>query len=175
MVGDVIEDGPAEKAGIQRGDVIIGFEGKEVKDSTILKNMVANTMPGKEVAITLIREGQSKSLKAIISEMPGAIPPLSKTFDNQLKGVHVQNIIPALKDNLDIPKRVTGVVITDIEHGSPAERVLLKNDVIMEINRKRIQGTEDYETAASEIKSGENILLLVFRKNATLYITLSEK
>lgn len=175
LVGDVVEDSPAEKAGIQRGDVVIEYEGKEVGEPTGLRNMVANTRPGKEVTIKLIREGKGKVLKVTIVELPADMQKLSGTLDNYLKGVYVQNITPEIKKNLDIPKRVTGVIITDIEDGSPAGGVLMKNDVILEINRKRINNMKDYEAIVSKIKSDQDILLLIYRNGSTVYITLSPK
>jgi serine protease Do len=174
LVGDVAEEGPAEKAGIRRGDIIIEFDGKDVKDTTSLRNMVANTQPEHEVTIKIIRDGQTKSVQVRISELPGEIPSFAKTFDNRLKGIHVQNITPALQKNLNIPKRIIGVVVTDVEDESPADGILLKDDIILEINRNTISNTKDYEAVVSNIKPAENILLLIFRRDATVYITLSD-
>jgi len=175
LVGDVIEDGPAEKAGIQRGDVIIEFNGRKVKDVTHLRNMVADSDPGKETTVKISRDGKIKTVEVNIAEMPSEIQVQSQLFENQFRGISVQSLTPQLKDSLNIPKRITGVVITDMDDDSPAEGTLMKNDVIMEINRKRISGIKDYEEAVSGILKDENILILVFRKGSTLYITLSAK
>jgi serine protease Do len=110
-----------------------------------------------------------------ILEMTTEAQAFSKTFDNQLKGVYVQNITPDLKKSLDIPGRIKGVVITDVDEESPAEGILKKNDVIMEINRNNINNTKDYEEAVSRIKPADDILLLVFRQNSAFYITLSSR
>ena len=175
LVGDVVEGGPAEKAGMQRGDVIVEFDGKEVNEVVNFRNMVAGTAPNKEVKVRLIRDGKAKTVDVIISEMPGEVQASTKAFDNQLKGVQVQNITETLKGELGIPKRVAGVVVTDIEEDGPAEGVLMRGDIIMEINRDRINNIKDYEAAVSKIKSDENVLLLIFRKDAALYITLQAK
>jgi serine protease Do len=92
-----------------------------------------------------------------------------------LKGVSVQSLTPQLKDSLNVPKRIGGVVVTDIDEDSPAEGALIKNDIIIEVNRKQIGSVKDYEEAVSGIRQDENILLLVFRKGSTLYVTLSAK
>lgn len=173
LVGDVVEGSPAEKAGIERGDVIVEVGGKEVEGIKDLRNMVANTLPNEEVAIKLIHDGNPKTVKVKISEMPAEIQTLSKTFDNQLKGIHIQNLTSKLKKSLNVPKRITGVVITDIEDDSPAQGILMREDIIMEINKKEINSIKDYESAASKIKPNEDILLLVYRQNSTLYVTLS--
>lgn len=173
LVADVVENSPAEKAGIERGDVIVEFEGKKIDDATNLRNMVANTLPNEEVAIKLIHNGNPKTVKVKIIEMSAEVQTLSKTFDNQLKGVHVQNLTPDIKKSLNVPKRFSGVVVTDIEDVSPAQGILMRDDIIMEINKKEIHNIEDYESVASGIKSNENILLLVYRQNSAFYVTLS--
>lgn len=173
LVGDVVEDSPAEKAGIQRGDVIVEYDGKEFDEPSNLRNMVANTPPNKEVTIKLMHDGKPETVKVAIAELPAEMQKLPGKFDNILKGVHVQNITPELKKSLDIPKRITGVIITDIEDGSPAEGVLMQHDIIMEINKERIDNIKDYETVGSKIKSDQSILMLIYRNGSTVYIPLS--
>jgi serine protease Do len=173
LVGDVVEEGPAEKAGIQRGDVIIEFDGKEITDPSSLRNSVAGTPPGKKVTLKIMRDGKMQNIDVTIAELPAEIQKLHGEFDNLLKGVMVQGITPELKKNLDIPKRINGVVVTDIEEDSPAGGLLMPNDVIIEVNRKRINDMKDYAAVVSKIKSGQDILLLVFRDGSTIYISLS--
>ena len=175
LVADVTEDSPADKAGIQRGDIIVEFGAKEVEDGRTLRNMVAGTVPNSQVKVKFIREGNPKTVEVMISELPAETQTVAKTFDTLLKGVHVQNISPALLRDLGISKRIAGVVITDIEDGSPAEGVLIKDDIIMEINKNRVSNTKDYESAALKMKSEQNMLLLIFRKDAAFYVTLAAK
>lgn len=175
LIGDVVEDGPAEKAGIRRGDVIIEYDGKEIHDPSALRNSVAATAPGEKIPLKVIRDGKTITLYVTIAELPVDIEKLRGTFDNPLKGVTVRGLTPELKKNLNIPKRISGVIITDIEEGSPAEGVLMANDVITEINRKRINSMKDYEAVVSRIQSGNDILLLVFRNGAGIYVTLSQR
>jgi serine protease Do len=173
LVGDVSDGGPAEKAGIQRGDVIVEYDGEKVDDVTALRNMVANTPPDGKVAIKLIRDGKTKSVNVRISEMASDISSLSEHFDNQLKGVSVQDITPQLKNTLHIPKRIAGVVVSDVQEDSPAAGVLKRGDVIMEINKEPIQNLEDYQESVSAIETDEDILMLVFRGSSPFYVTLS--
>lgn len=173
LIGDVVEDSPAEKAGIQRGDVITEYDGREATDPTNLRNMVANTAPNKEVTIKLIREESAKTIKVVIAELPSDMQKQAVAVDNKIKGVYVQDITPEMRKSLNIPKRISGVIVSDIESGSPAEGVLMKNDVIMEVNRKKINNLKDYEAAGTKIKSDSNVLLLVFRSGSAIYVTLS--
>lgn len=175
LVSDVTENSPAEKAGLQRGDVIVEYGGKAVDEPTGLRNMVAGTPPGMEVTIKLLREGEPKTVEVAISELPSEMQKTPGKFDNLLNGVSVQSISPEMKKNLGISKNLTGVMITDIEEGSPAGGVLAKNDVILEINRKKIHTVKDYESVVSRIKSDQNILVLVYRNGSTVYMTLTAR
>ncbi len=144
-------------------------------DPSTLRNMVAGTPPGKKVAINILRNGKEQKVQVTVAELPAEMQKLQGKFDNILKGVMVQGLTPEMKKNLDIPKRITGVVVTDIEDGSPAEGVLMANDVIAEVNRKKITGMKDYEAVVSQIKADHDILLLVFRNGSAIYITLTSK
>ncbi len=175
LVGDVIEDSPAEKAGIQRGDVIVEFDGKDVDDAVGLRNLVAATAPNRKVAVKIIRNGSPKTLNITIDELSEESQKVSGDFDNNLSGVFVQNITPELRRNLAIPKRVNGVIITDIKDDSKASGLLRKDDIIMEVNKKQIDNTKDYDAIVSKITSNEDVLLLVSRKGTVFYVTLSVK
>ena len=173
LVGDVSDGGPAEKAGIQRGDVIVEYDGEKVDNVSTLRNVVAETPPDKEVGITIIRDEKRQTIRVMISEMPSDMEQLAGTFDNVLQGIHVKNITPSARESLTIPERIQGVIVTDIDADSPARRVLAKNDIIIEINKKKITSSDDYRNVASRIKSAQDVLLLLYRKGSVLYITLS--
>ena len=175
LVGDVVEDSPAEKAKIQSGDIILEYDGKEVSDPTSLRNLVAATITDKVVGIKIIREGKPLTLKVTISEQPGSVQPAINDVDNLLKGVQVQNLSPELKKRMQLPARVTGVVVTDITDNSPAESTLMKQDVIMQVNRTNIGSLKDYETVVAGIKASQGIMMLIYRNGSAIYITLSPK
>jgi len=175
LVGDVIDDSPADKAGIQRGDVITAYDGKEIDDPSTLRTMVAGTAPGREVSTQVLREGKPITVKITIAELTSEAAKQSGDFDNNLKGVHVQDITPEIKKSLNLPKRIFGVVITDIDADSPPDGVLTRGDIIMEINRKPLNNTKEYTAAVSKIKAEQAILLLIYRNGSTIYISLSDK
>jgi serine protease Do len=174
LVGDVIENSPAENAGIMRGDVIIEFQGKKVTDPFTLRNTVANTKPGTKVKIKVIREGYEETLTAIIGELPSEEKPLPvEEYQNALRGVMVQDLSPMLYRQLNIPEKIQGVIITNIDPESPAYGKLMPGDIIQEINRKAVTNTSDYESIISDISAEENILLFVYRKGTSVFITIS--
>jgi serine protease Do len=176
LIADVIEGSPVEKAGIQRGDVITEFEGKKIDEPYQLRNMVANTAPGQEVVIKIIRENKTETKKVTIGELPSEMQKPSKgEYNNLLKGVTVQNLTPDIYESLNLPKKLKGVVVSGIDEESPAAMALERGDVIQEINKQKITGVKNYENIAAKIKPEENVLLLIFRNGSSIYITLSGK
>ncbi len=173
LVGDVVQGSPAEKAGLKRGDVIIKYNGNQVNDPAQLKNMTASTPVGKEVLLDIVREGKTKQVKVEIAELHPTGQTVEGSFNNHLKGIHVQNMTPEIRRGLAIPARVTGVIVTDVEEGTPAASVLMRNDVIIEIDRHKINTLQDYEKMADHIKPDQNVLLLIYRGGSVLYVTLS--
>ncbi|MGD0886097.1 MAG: DegQ family serine endoprotease [Thermodesulfovibrionales bacterium] len=173
LVGDVTEESPAAKAGIRRGDVIIEYNGKEVDEPSNLRNMIANTPPNKDIPLKVLRDGKPMTIRVTIRESPAELQKASGKFDNQLTGVHVRNITPDIRKHLDLPTRLNGVVVADIEEGSPAENLLAENDVILEIDKKRIRSITEYEAVLEKIKPEQNILVLIYRNGLTTYMTLS--
>ena len=172
LISDVLDGGPAAKAGLKSGDTIVRFDGREVTDISTLKNMVASAAPGRQVAVEYIRGGSRESAGIIIQEYPEDMKKLSGSFENQLKGVSVQNITPDVRETLNLPARVTGVVVADIDEDSPAYDLLAIGDIIMEVNRTRVSDVREYETIVAKLKSGESILLLIYRDGTNLFVTL---
>lgn len=172
LVADVVEGGPAEKSGLMRGDVIIEFDGKEVNEPFQLRNMVANTPPGETKPMKIIREGEVKTLQVTIGDLPVETEKIPSEYENALRGVLVQNLTPEISRQLNLPEKMRGVVVANIEEGSPAESALMPGDVILEIDRKAVANVETYKNIVSEIKSGKDILLLVYRKGSTLFLSI---
>ena len=173
LVTDVMKDSPAEKAGLKRGDLIIAYDGQTVEDTTSLRNMTANTAPGKEADVKVLRNGKEVTLKVLIGEMPEAAK-VTRTVEhhNALSGVSVQEITPGERDALGLPHNVKGVIVAEVSETSPASGVLAKNDVIEEINRKEIRGLKNYEDVASKIGAKEDVLLLIYRSGGYIYVTI---
>jgi len=178
LVGDVVENGPAEKAGLKRGDVITEYDGKKIEEPNILRNMVANTSPGEEHHIKVLRDNKTLTIKVTVGELPIDAQEevvVSGDYDNVLKGITVQDLTPEIAQKLKIPDRIKGVIITDIAEDSVGTGVLAPGDVIQEINRKKIPTATSYEEIVSRIKKDEDVLLLIYRRGSSLFITLSQK
>ncbi len=177
LVGDVTENSPAEKAGLKRGDVIREYDGKKIEEPNILRNMVANTTPGEEHQVKVIRNNQTLTIKITIGELPVEAQEeiVSGDYENVMKGVTVQDLTPQIAQKLKIPDRIKGVIISDIAEESAATGILAPGDVIQEINRKKTSDAKSYEEVISRIKKDEDVLLLIYRRGTSIFITLSQK
>lgn len=176
LVADVVENSPAEKAGLARGDVIVEFNGKRVDEPYNLRNIVAGNPPGTDVEMKVIRNGKIMVLTVKIGELPTEeVQNVPSEFQNALKGVSVQDLTPDIYRQLNLLERIRGVVVSEVESGSPAETSLMRGDVILEINRKSISNIKDYEAIVSKIKPDMDVLLLVSRRGSTIFVTISGK
>src|SRR4030066_1476073 len=177
LVSDVMEGSPADKAGLQRGDIILQYNGKEGENNSHLRNIVSQTQVGKTIDIKISRDGRTELLKVVIGELPAEIAKGESGeggADGIFQGLTVQNLTSELKERLDIPEKIRGIVVTGVDADSPAGEFGLKlGDVIMQINRKDIKTLKDFNKAAEEIQPGDGVLILVYREGMTIYITLS--
>lgn len=173
LITDVTKDSPAQEAGLRRGDLIVKFDEKAVENSLSLRNLVVETPPGRTVDVQVVREGKQLTLRVTLREMAEKKEIRKTEYENVLKGVHVEELTPNIRATLNIPTDVKGVVVTDISGESPASEVLLKNDIILEINRKPVSTLSDYERIVSGIGASGSALLLIYRNGDYAYVTIA--
>jgi serine protease Do len=176
LISDVISDSPAEKAKIQKGDVVLEYDGQQVKDRYQFTKMVGNTPVGKKVKIVVLRDKQQKTLWATIGEVPEQQQVASaptKPEETGHWGFTVQDISSRIVDQLGLPDD-TGVVITQVEPNSPAqEEGLQRGDVIIEIEHQPVKDMADFKQYIEQNqKQKKNTLLLTVRVKANNYHTL---
>lgn len=177
LVSDVTSGGPAEKAGIRSGDVIVAFNGKEIKDEHELPQTVAATKPGIKVDMRLLREGKEITLPVTIAEMQGEPGKpaggghdLSKDF-----GLTVQNITPEIAQRLGI-ENTKGVVVTGVAEGSAAEDAgFEEGDVVRQINRLPVSNIAEFTKLAAKLKADKTTLFLVERGDARILLTIKNR
>ena len=174
LVADFTQGSPAAKAGMERGDFIVEYNGKRVEDPNELRNMVANTKPGAVVPITVIRQGKQVTLRVEVGEQPKKLAQVQKpALENALSGVNVQDLTPAVRQGTGIPERIKGVIVTNVAEGSPAQDVLESGDIIMELNHRKITNVEQYLAQARVLGKNQSVLLLVYRQGQVFYVTIS--
>ena len=175
LVGDVIPDGPAAKAGIQRGDVIIEFNGQKVKDVGQLPKIVANTTPDKDVNVVVIRGGKTQTLNVHIAILKDDSAKVVKANSKDSLGMQGQDITPELAQSLGLDTD-QGVLVSDVTAGqSAAEAGIKRGDVITEIDRKPIGNMDDYKGSLLNLKKGRTVLFLIRRGGTTIYIAVKIK
>ena len=177
LIGDIIEESPADKAGLQRGDIILEYNGRKIEEPTMLRNMVANTLPGDQHTVTVLRDGKTRTVTVTIGELPSDLqqPVETGDYQNVMKGISVQDMSPELTKKLKIPDKIKGVIISDVDEGSVGAGVLNQGDVIQEINRKKVSDVKSYKEIVAKIPTEESVLLLIFRGGSSLFVTLSQK
>ncbi len=178
LVGDVTSDGPASKAGIQRGDIITEFNGKKIDNSSDLRNSAAQTEPGTTLPVKIIRNGKEQTLSVKLDERPNdqklAMGTKAKPDqENSRKlGLSIQTLSSDLAKQLNL-KNEHGVVVTEVTPGSPADDAgLQRGDVIKEINRTEVHTAGDFQTATQGVPAGASIALLVKRGANTFFVAL---
>ena len=170
LVGDVIPDGPAFNAGVKRGDVIVKFDGKIVKDMEDLPKMVAATTPNAVVNVEVIREGSPKTLNVKIEVLKDKKTEVVAKADPL--GLQVQDITEELAQSLQL-ENIQGVLVSDVTAGGFAgESGIRRGDVITEINRAPISNLQDYQRLLSSVNKGASVLFLVKRGGTTIYIAV---
>jgi serine protease Do len=158
---------------LKRGDVVVAIDGKEVKDAHTLSRLVAGTAPDTEVAMDIVRDGKEKAVKVKIGTMAQAGEEVKPEQEKTAWGLSVEDLAPQLAESLGLDTGERGVVVSDIEPGSPAaEAGLRQGDLIKEVNRRPIQNLDDYTRTTEKAKKGESVVLLIKRGGSTLYVVL---
>lgn len=172
LVGDVVAGGPADAGGIKRGDVIVDFDGKEVKNASDLPMIVAETPVGKTVNVKVVRDGREIDVKITVAELTEKKLASQMAVPGRDLGMAVDDIKPRWQNEFKI-KDKTGVVVTEVAPGSPADDAGIQaGDVIKEVNRKPIRNIKEYEESLGKIGKGKPMLFLVKRGGKTFYLSI---
>jgi serine protease Do len=180
LVSDVMEDSPAKKAGIERADVIVEYDGKSMDSPTHLRNAVAQTSIGRKVSVKLIRDKKPKTIEIAIVEQPKSLGQ-SGTEENResavptgvLSDLDVRELNEELTARYGMKSTERGVVVVRVKPGSAAEEMgVREGDLILEVNRKAVGSLKSYEHAASSLGKDNAVLLLLKRKGQAIYLTL---
>lgn len=179
LVADVVAKGPADKAGMQSGDIVTEFDGKPVRDSRHLQLQVARVKPGEKVAVKIMRNGSGKSLQVAVGELPGndklAQAGLKDSPDGEaLKGVAVVDLDASSRRQLNVPNHVQGALVSEVQEDSVARDAGLQpGDVILEVNRQRVTGAED-AVRLTENPKDKTTLLKIWSKGGLRYLVVDE-
>jgi serine protease Do len=178
LVEEVLPDGPAQKAGIERRDVITQYDGQPVKEDAKFRIMVGSTPIGKAVPVVLLRDGKEKRVNVMLAERPEedvvASAPTSES--STWLGIHVEDARSGeARRQFNLDRGQSGVVVTGVDEGSPAaEANLQEGDVITEVYTQAVGTIDDYVTISKKLKDRKDpIAFLVKRGRSTNYVTVS--
>lgn len=180
LVSDVMDDSPAKKAGFERADVIIEYDGKSMDSPTHLRNAVAQTPVGKKVTIKFIRDKKTKSVDLTIAEQPKSMSQNgeedggeSATATGVLSSLEVRDLNEELANRYGLKSGERGVVIVRVKSGSAAEEVgVREGDIVLEVNRQAVASVKAFERIAGQLPDDQAVLLLLKRQGRTIYLTL---
>ena len=173
LIAQVVKGGPADKAGLKRGDVVISYNGEETTDTGSLRNKVADTVTGKEVQVTVMRDGERVDLSVEIGSQQEAIKLLSASIKDRL-GVVVRPVSAKEAEQYALSEE-EGVAIESLESdGLLAKAGFEVGDIILEIDGKPVNGVEGFVALVSELKHNQRIVLFALdqRTGQTGYVQI---
>jgi serine protease Do len=176
LVADVSANSPAQKSGLEKGDIILDVDGKPVSDSNDLRMRISMMAPDTGVTLKVLRNGTEREVAVKLGELPTTEAAVQHEGDNStssaLSGVSVENLDASSAHDLGLPPNAQGVVVTNVSPSSEAAAAgLRRGDVIQEVNRRSIRNTSDLERAVRG-GSKEEQLLLVNRNGSTMYLAV---
>ena len=176
VVTDVTDGGPAENAGIRKGDVILDYNNRPVKDSRQLRSMVATSQIGESVEVKFQRGQAAHTATATITEQPGEgaapAPRFPSGGGSERLGVKAQDLTDEARQQYGI-RAARGVLITGVAPGGPADKADIRpGAVILEVNHKQVRSVEEFEEAVKSIPESRNVLLLVLDRGMKFYAVI---
>jgi serine protease Do len=175
LVADVVPGSPADKAGIQRGDVIVAFNNKAVEEPRELSSMVADTAVGQQVNVTVLRNATKKELTVKVERLGPREGKLEKSGQpTQGKwGLGLQDLNPGAAGQSG-SKGDRGVLVAGVQPGSPADLAgVHQGDVILGINNQSVNSAKEAQEAISKANDKDSLLLLVKRGEGTFFAALT--
>jgi serine protease Do len=175
LIAEVVKDSPAADAGIERGDVVLSFGGKKIKDSKDFRTVAAAATPGTKVNIGIMRDKKKRNIKIKVGEHPDSRSGEKTKDENKFPlflGVELKTLDDNYRSSFNTPDAIKGVVITDIDRTSTAfESGLRKGDIIVEVNRKEVKDIADFRDALKGMEKN-TVVAAIYRQGHYSYIEI---
>jgi len=176
LIAKVLAGSPAERAGLQVGDVVLEFNGHAVERSSDLPPIVGSTRVGVEVPVVILRDGNALRLEVLTAELPdeddielaSSVGPGSTTT-NRL-GVAVADLTDEQREELEVPEH--GVIVREVGDGPAREAGIREGDVVLMLNNKNVEDAEHFKRLAEELPAGKAVSILVQRGGNPIFLAL---
>src|SRR6202167_2725220 len=177
VVTEVEADSPGAKAGLEIGDVITQIDGQKVSDAGELQVLVGQKQPGSKIMLQVLRDGKSMTvpvtLEALGNRNAGGSDDSGQGQGKMHCGIGLSNLTAEMRDQLQAPRDVHGAVIEQVQPGSSADNAgLQQGDIILEVNRHKVQSASDVQEALSKVAKGQDALLLVWSNGGNSFRVL---
>ncbi len=181
IVMTVEKGSPADKAGVQVNDIVTAVNGKEVKNMGELRRNVSMLHPGEKVELAILRGGKSMNITVTVAKRPGESVASAKPEEEKgtpelalLMGVGLTDLNEEYRQELELPKNIKGVLVTEVESGTPAdEEGLNRGDVIIAFNLKPVANLAAFKALVKGMKA-DKFMLTVYRGGAQTNIVIKE-
>jgi len=172
VVNDVLKDSPAEKAGVERGDIILKIDGQDVKGVGHLRNTVAMVSPGTKVKLLIYRNGKEKTIAVKIGELPHTIAQADVSELSEKLGLYLQDMTEDM-GRLYGDSSEEGVLVSRVDSGSFAERAGIRpGNIILSVNQKKVRSVKEFNKALEESIETQKVLLLIKTERFTRFVVL---
>jgi serine protease Do len=175
LISEVTESSPAEKAGLEVGDIILTFNGKNVPTSSALPPIVGVVKPGTSVPTEIQRNGEMKTIMVTIEPLAADIQN-AKAFTEQGRDSSSLGAVVAAVDQDQLKARGldNGVVVTEVaSSGAAVEAGIIPGDVIVSFNRKKVESVRQLEDLVAEAPAGEALPLLIHREQSPIFLAIT--
>jgi serine protease Do len=176
LVRLVERDGPAAAAGIEPGDVIVRYEGRDVNTSDELVAMVTRTKPGTSASVDLVRGGERRTVRVMVEALDTEATPQDNAAADTSVGLSLGDLAPQVRAQLKVPAGRGGALVREVQDGSAAARAGLRaGDVILEVNRSAVGNASETAEALRKAPAGSTVLMLVWRQGQEVFITMARE
>jgi serine protease Do len=187
LISTVTSGGPAARAGLTPGDVVVEFNGRPVGDNAELVSMVVNTKPGTTVPMTVIRDKQRKTLNVTVDELDleaeagGRVSSGERAPDEAERtatgfGMHIEPVTPEVARETELPRSRGGALIASVDRNSAAFNAgLAPGDIILEVNRQPVNSVAQVTKALQSASPGAPVFVLIWRDGQEQFVTMSKR